>query len=101
MGRCFLTTQFTTQSVLIGADLVKRPLLFVLTGLTAAPMVWPIPPKRDRQSIVAHRSFDRLTKSIHDEVIQSYSDLLRQRIYRIASGYPDCNDAMMRMRWLG
>jgi hypothetical protein len=28
-----------------------------------------------------------------DKVIHSYHDLLRQRIYGIASGYPDCNDA--------
>jgi hypothetical protein len=41
---------------------------------------------------------DRLAKCINDgrqagKVIHSYSDLLRQRIFGIASGYPDCNDA--------
>ena len=87
-------TQVTTQSVLFGEDFCKpvsvsfdQPDCSSDGGAILLKML-------DSQMSLT----DRLAKCIQDsrqagKVIHSCRDLLRQRIYGIASGYPDCNDA--------
>jgi hypothetical protein len=86
--------QVTTQSVLFGEDFFKpvsvqfdQPDSSSDGGAILLKML-------DHQLSLT----DRLAKCIRDnrqagKVVHSCSDLLRQRIYGIASGYPDCNDA--------
>lgn len=87
-------TQFTTQSVLFSEDFFKP-----------VTVSFDQPDSSSDGGAILLKAVDnqlsltgRLAKCIHDsrqagKVIHSYGDLVRQRIYGIASGYPDCNDA--------
>ena len=87
-------TQSTTQSVLFAEDFYK-PVNISFDQPDSSSDGGAILLKAvDNQLSLT----DRLAKCIRDsrqagKVIHSSSDLLRQRIYGIASGYPDCNDA--------
>ncbi len=87
-------TQVTTQSVLFGEDFC-RPVTVSFDQPDSSSDGGAILLKMlDNQLSLT----DRLAKCIQDsrqagKVIHSCGDLLRQRIYGIASGYPDCNDA--------
>ncbi len=87
-------TQVTTQSVLFGEDFFK-PVSISFDQPDSSSDGGSIFLKvLDNQLSLT----DRLAECIQDsreagKVIHSCGDLLRQRIYGIASGYPDCNDA--------
>jgi hypothetical protein len=87
-------TQFTTQSVLF-SEAFFRPVSIAFDQPDSSSDGGAILLKAiDNQLSLT----DRIAKCIRDsrqagKVIHSCSDLLRQRIYGIASGYPDCNDA--------
>jgi hypothetical protein len=87
-------TQLTTQSVLFGEDFFK-PVAVCFDQPDSSSDGGAILLKViDNQLSLT----DRIANCVHDnrqagKVIHSYSDLLQQRIYGIASGYPDCNDA--------
>jgi len=87
-------TQFTTQSVLFAEDFSK-PVTVSFDQPDSSSDGGAILLKAiDNQLCLT----DRIARCIRDsrqegKVIYSCSDLLRQRIYGIASGYPDCNDA--------
>jgi hypothetical protein len=87
-------TQVTTQSVFFGEDFC-RPVTVSFDQPDSSSDGGAILLKMlDNELSIT----DRLAKCIHDsrqagKVVHSCGDLLRQRIYGIASGYPDCNDA--------
>jgi hypothetical protein len=87
-------TQFTTQSVLFAEEFHKP-----------VNVAFDQPDSSSDGGAVLLKALDsrlclteRLAACIHDprqsgKVVHSCVDLLRQRIYGIALGYPDCNDA--------
>lgn len=87
-------TQFTTQSVLFSEEFYKP-----------VSVAFDQPDSSSDGGAILLKAIDnelsltdRMTKCIRDsrqagKVIHSCGDLLRQRIYGIASGYPDCNDS--------
>jgi hypothetical protein len=87
-------TQFTTQSVLFGKDFHKPVTVnFDQPDSSSDGGAVLLKAVDDNLSLT-----ERLNNFMCDtrqpgKVIHSNLDLLRQRIYGIASGYPDCNDA--------
>jgi len=87
-------TQFTTQSVLFGKDFHKP-----------VTVTFDQPDSSSDGGAILLKAVDNnlsLTERLNNfmcdprqpgKVIHSNLDLLRQRIYGIASGYPDCNDS--------
>ena len=87
-------TQFTTQSVLFGKDFHKP-----------VTVTFDQPDSSSDGGAVLLKAVDNnlsLTERLNicmcdprqpGKVIHSNLDLLRQRVYGIASGYPDCNDS--------
>jgi hypothetical protein len=87
-------TQFTTQSVLFGIDFHKP-----------VTVTFDQPDSSSDGGAVLLKAVDNnlsLTERLNicmcdprqpGKVIHSNLDLLRQRVYGIASGYPDCNDS--------
>jgi len=87
-------TQFTTQSVLFSEEFF-RPVSVAFDQPDSSSDGGAILLKAIDNELSLT---DRIAKCIRDsrqagKVIHSSGDLLRQRIYGIASGYPDCNDA--------
>jgi Transposase DDE domain group 1 len=87
-------TQVTTHSVLFGEEFFKPVSVSFDQPDSSSDGGAILLKMLDNQLSLT----DRLAKCIRDgrqagKVIHSYEDLLRQRIFGIASGYPDCNDA--------
>ncbi|MEJ2111867.1 MAG: IS1380 family transposase, partial [Acidobacteriota bacterium] len=87
-------TQFTTQSVLFGKDFHKPVTVnFDQPDSSSDGGAILLKAVDNNLSLTERLNICMCDPRQPGKVIHSNLDLLRQRVYGIASGYPDCNDA--------